>query len=346
MATPMQRSVMVGHLPEEPGSDIKSRSKNWGVEMLEAKSDYTSCVKNSEKIAWRLDDVLTEEQQLDFSRPFLPESLAQGNRIGFLSPTERLALNHITSNAYLNIFAFAEEYVLSLVVGQANTVREMDTEVDRLRALMRFVDEEAKHQQLFRRYLRMFARDFGHECGVLDNAKEVAEYIVSKHPIAVLLLTLHIELTTQKHYTESVKDDHRLDPLFASVLRYHWMEEAQHAQIDALELSKEVAKAKPEELDKAIDEYFELVDAFWGLLSQQATLDVDSLERAAGRVFAEAERREVVEVQTRIYGEMLLACGMLHRKFLKTCDEISPALTQRIYDWVASYFPEMVHAAA
>lgn len=314
--------------------------------MLEAKSDYTSCVRNSEKIAWRLDDVLVEEQALDFSRPFLPESLAQGERIDFLSADEKLALNHIASNAYLNIFAFAEEYVLSLVVAQANTARDMNTEADRLRALMRFVDEEAKHQQLFRRYGRMFARDFRAECGVLDNASEVAEYIVSKHPIAVLLLTLQIELTTQHHYTESVKDDHRLDPLFASVLRYHWMEEAQHAQIDALELTKEVANASDEQLATALDEYFDLVNAFYGLLGQQATMDADSLERVKGSAFTEAEKQAIIQSQTHAYGEMLLACGMMHRRFLRACDDVAPGLRQRITDWVNATFPPRVSVAA
>lgn len=314
--------------------------------MLEAKSDYTSCVKNSEKVSWRLDDILVEEQALDFSRPYLPESLAQGERISCLSADEKLALNHITSNAYLNTFAFAEEYVLSLVVAQAHTAPDINAETYRLRALMRFVDEEAKHQQLFQRYGRMFSRDFTAKCGVLDNAAEVAAFIVSKHPIAVLLLTLQIELTTQHHYTESVKDNSQVDPLFASVLRHHWMEEAQHAQIDLMELAKEVAKASEEEIATAADEYLELVAAFYGLLGQQATLDADSLEGVRGKAFAEAEKQEIIQAQTRAYGEMMLACGMLNRRFLRTCDEVHSGLSQRVTDWVNTTFPSRVSVAA
>ena len=37
---------------------------------------------------------------------------------------------------------------------------------------------------------------------------------------------------TQLHYLDSVKDDGDLDPLFKSLLRHHWMEEAQHAKLD------------------------------------------------------------------------------------------------------------------
>ena len=314
--------------------------------MIVSQSSYTSCVRNSEKITWRLDDLLPVEQRLDFSRPFLPESLTQTERMGFLSSSERLALNQITSNSYLNIFAFAEEFILFLVLDQAKRAHDPQGETDRLRALTRFIDEETKHQQLFKRYCHMFARDFGFECSVLENANEVAAFIMTKSPIAVLLLTLHIELTTQKHFTECVRGNLDLDPLFASVLKHHWLEEAHHAQIDTLELEREVARVSKEELDQAVDEYFELCDALGGLLRNQAAMDADSLVNVTGRQLGEAERDEVVHGQTRAYWEMLLACGMLHPKFETICRGIAPSMPERLHAWVGGHFPELVTRAA
>ena len=39
---------------------------------------------------------------------------------------------------------------------------------------------------------------------------------------------------TQGHYVESVQNDQELDPQFKSLLKHHWMEEAQHTKLDTL----------------------------------------------------------------------------------------------------------------
>ena len=44
--------------------------------MLELTYDYATCVRNSEKISWRVDEVLPPDTRLDFTRPFLPEALS------------------------------------------------------------------------------------------------------------------------------------------------------------------------------------------------------------------------------------------------------------------------------
>lgn len=45
---------------------------------------------------------------------------------------------------------------------------------------------------------------------------------------------LHLEWMIQLHYVDSVRADEALDPQFCSLLRHHWMEEAQHAKLDTL----------------------------------------------------------------------------------------------------------------
>jgi hypothetical protein len=44
--------------------------------MLNLNFDYAGCVKVSERVSWKLDEVMPAETRLDFTRPFLPEQLA------------------------------------------------------------------------------------------------------------------------------------------------------------------------------------------------------------------------------------------------------------------------------
>ena len=62
----------------------------------------------------------------------------------------------------------------------------------------------------------------------------VAAAVLAHSPLAVALLTLHIEWFVQQHYVESIKDDQDLDPQFKSLLKHHWLEEAQHTKLDTL----------------------------------------------------------------------------------------------------------------
>jgi hypothetical protein len=98
-----------------------------------------------------------------------------------------------------------------------------------------------------------------------------------------MLVTLHLEIMTQAHYVECVKDDTDIDPLFVKLLRFHWMEESQHARIDALELDKLLEAATPAAIDTALDDYLGLIDAFDGLLKSQADMDARSLAGATAR---------------------------------------------------------------
>ncbi len=65
---------------------------------------YQETLAASEKINWRVEDIIGGDKRLDFTKPFMPESLARVEPLTFLSPVERLTLNHIRGNTYLCIF--------------------------------------------------------------------------------------------------------------------------------------------------------------------------------------------------------------------------------------------------
>jgi hypothetical protein len=303
--------------------------------MLDLKFDYKAVVKNSERVEWRLDDVLPEGTRLDFSRMFLPPALVPGDELRFLDDVQQRARNHITSNAYLNLFAFVEEYIIAMALQHAHA--ETFGDRDAIRALCRFADEEAKHQALFLRYQAAFERDFGHECDVLGSASEVASVILSKVSLAVLLVTLHLELITQQHYTGSVKDDTAIDPLFAKLLKSHWLEDSPHARIDQLEIQTPAAVSTPKQIGKALDDYSDLLGAFDALLRSQAEMDAASFERATGQTLASDRRDAFVAVQYRNYRHMFLTAGLRHTTLLDTLEALDPGGRSRAASLAATY---------
>lgn len=296
--------------------------------MLQLNYDYASCIRGSEKVAWKIDSVMPPETKIDFSRPFLPDGLFAVNGSLNLTPAQLLMLNQISGNSYLNLFAFVEEYITALALKHAQA--ELFGNRVAVRALARFAEEESKHQQLFWRYCSAFERDFGHKCHLLDTAEEVARTILGKSPLAVTLVTLHLELMTQTHYTETVRGNQNLDPLFCELLRHHWMEEAQHARLDALELDKLLDISSPEQIKICFDDYLDLIDAFDGLLLAQSKLDVQTFSEALGHAFSEVDKYAIIRSQYAVYRRLFLVSGMTNKSFVETVKMISTEAAERI----------------
>src|SRR5262249_40901624 len=111
---------------------------------------YQSTLASSEAIHWRIEDIVGGDKRLDFSKPFMPETLARVEPLTFLTSEEKLTLNQIRGNAYLCIFGLVEEFILPFVVDHARPRLQGDDY--RTRALLQFAGEEAKHIQLFKRF--------------------------------------------------------------------------------------------------------------------------------------------------------------------------------------------------
>lgn len=172
---------------------------------------------------------------------------------------------------------------------------------------------------------------------MLGSAAEVAGVILSKSSLAVLLVTLHLELITQQHYTDSVKDNAAIDPLFGKLLKSHWLEESQHARIDQLELAKMVVGSSPAQVVKALDDYSDLLAAFDGLLKSQAEMDAATFERATSRSFSPDERSAFIAVQHRNYRKLFLSSGLKHPIFIETLAALDSSGARRAATLAATY---------
>jgi hypothetical protein len=290
-------------------------------------TDYSKCIELSERVAWRVDDVVPRDGRLDFSRPFMPKAMFFGYGLSCLNDSEKLKLNQIFGNSYSYLFYFVEAYIINMAMKHAQA--ELYGDDNNLRAMLRFAEEEVKHQQLFLRFNEMFNRQFGVSCDLVDSPQAVAEVILSKAPMAVLLTTLHLEILTQAHYIDSMRENKEMEPLFASLFKYHWLEESQHAKLDVLELLKLRRDADEAMIEVAIKDYFDIVGAFAGLLGAQAKLDVTTLERSCARPFTEAERAEIEAAQRHAYHRSFLYDGLTNSLFLEFLAEHFPTAVER-----------------
>ena len=80
---------------------------------------YQATLAASESIHWRVEDIIGGEKRLNFTQPFMPESLANTEPLTFLSKEEKRILNQIRGNAYLCIFGLVEEFILPFVLDHA-----------------------------------------------------------------------------------------------------------------------------------------------------------------------------------------------------------------------------------
>ena len=281
---------------------------------------YQNCLDNSKKVSWKEDEVLLG-RQFDFSKRFLPNKLCGVDDIECLNDVEQCKLNQIMGNAYCHIFAFVEEFIVPTITEAA--LQDTYGDEVRMRALLRFAEEELKHQELFRRSIDLFDQGFGSPCGLLPDREGVAELVRSKSQLAVLLLTSVIEWYTQRHYREHVRDHSGLDELFRDLLRFHWMEEAQHAKLDTLLIDEIAAQVTPAEREAAIDEVLELGGAIDGLLAQQIGLNIAALEQATGRRFTRGENEEITTKTQRAWRWTFLVSGLEHPNFVKLVDDLT-----------------------
>ena len=288
--------------------------------------NYENALSSSLRAQWQLDDVLRADQNLDFSRNFMPESLSRTAAVTSLTADEQRILNQISAHQYLSIFGIVEEFILPFLFDHARPALRGDDW--RVRALLNFASEEAKHIHLFKRYHSAFVRGFLVHCEVIGPSEAIGAKILSHDPLAVGLVILMIEWMTQQHYLGSIRDDGDIDPLFKSLMRHHWMEEAQHAKLDTLIVDALAEGRSDEEIDRVMDEFFEIGAFLDEGLKTQAGFNLDALETMIGRKLE--NRDEILAQQHQAARWTYVGSGMVHERFKSTLEAISQRAAERI----------------
>ncbi|HEX5639957.1 MAG TPA: hypothetical protein VFX81_09170 [Burkholderiaceae bacterium] len=290
---------------------------------------YAKCIEVSKRVRWDIDRDVVRGRGFDFRKKFLPDGLSKVNEMPFLTSDEKRFVSQIQGRTYANIFGLVERFIGAKVL-EVSREHWLGDQVA-LEALVRFTDEELKHQEMFRRLERMAGERMPEGYRFLPQPNDVAQAVLGASTWAVLGLTLDIELFTQLHYRESILPDSELSELWKDVFLYHWKEESQHAVMDEMEWLRENAKLSPAQRDAAVDDLIGLVGAVDGILQVQSKADADYFLLAAGRSFAGSDAEAVRATFLRAYRWQYIVSGVQDARFNEVLGSmITPAQGERI----------------
>ncbi len=281
---------------------------------------YAQCIKASKKVRWDIDNDVIRGRVFDYRQKFLPDGLSHVDRMDSLSADERRFMSQIQGRTYANMFGLVERYIGAKVLEISVDYRLGDQVA--LEALVRFSDEELKHQELFRRIEALAARDMPTGYEFAHDPNDIARVVLSKSTWSVLALTCHIELFTQAHYRQSIDGDPTVSALYKDVFLYHWKEECQHAVLDELEWRREDARMSADERDVAVDDLIALVGAVDGLLQAQAAADTRYFAACCGREIGAEERARLKGAVLGAYRWQYIVSGVQHPRFAAVLQEL------------------------
>jgi hypothetical protein len=311
------------------------------MDAIESFSDserYARCIQSSKRVRWDLEEDVIRGRRFDATQKFLPDGLSLIDAFTTLSAAEKLLVSQIQGRTYANVFGLVERFINAKILELSQDYWLGDQLA--LEALVRFSDEELKHQALFRRIEAMIGEMLPAGYRFDFDPDAVARAVLGKSSWAVLALTLDIELFTQLHYRESIDPDIELSALFKDVFLYHWKEESQHALLDELEWIRKDAQLTAAQRDRAVDELIELVAAIDGILQAQAKADSGYFAAACGRPVEAAELPAIEAAFLAAYRWQYILSGAQHPRFGKVLSGlITAGQGQRIQAALAAFAP-------
>jgi hypothetical protein len=277
---------------------------------------YAKTIEVSKRIRWDIDRDVIHGREFDLRNKFLPDGLSCVNELAFLNPKDKRFLSQVQGRTYANMFGLVERFISAKILEISRDYWLGDQTA--LEALVRFTDEELKHQELFRRIEKLAADRMppGYRFDIAPN--DVASFVLGKSTWAVLALTCHIELFTQAHYRASIADDDGLSSLYKDVFLFHWKEESQHAILDELEWVREDGKLPSDAVrDAAVDDLIALVGGVDGILQAQAKSDAAYFLGVTGIPAADARAMQVNATVLKAYRWQFIVSGVMEPRFQK-----------------------------
>jgi hypothetical protein len=290
---------------------------------------YAKCIEVSKRVRWDIDRDVIRGRTLDFAKKFLPDGLSKVGELDFLSRDEKRLLSQIQGRTYAHMFGLVERFIAPKIVDMSREHWLGDQTA--FEALVRFTDEELKHQELFRRVERLIAQGMPAGYCFLPQPNEVAQVVLGKSSWAVLALTCHIELFVLGHFRQAIEPDAELSELWKDVFTFHAREESQHAILDELEWQRENGKLDAAQRDRAVGDLIDLVAAVDGILQAQAGADVDYFMRICGRLLDGGQVARLRATMLKAYRWQYIVSGVQDERFQKDLSSLTtPAQMARI----------------
>ena len=283
------------------------------MENTQGNDRYAKCIEVSKRVRWEIDRDVIRNRRFDFGKKFLPDGLTRVGGLEFLGREEKRLISQIQGRTYANMFGLVERFIGPKIVEMSREHWLGDQTA--FEALVRFTDEELKHQELFRRVERMTAEGMPEGYSFLPQPNDVAGAVLGKSNWAVLALICHIELFVLAHFRHAIEPDAELSELWKDVFTFHAREESQHAILDELEWKREDGKLAPAQRDRAVGDLIDLVAAVDGILQVQAASDVDYFLRICGRSFDKAQVERLGKAMLKAYRWQYIVSGVQDERF-------------------------------
>jgi hypothetical protein len=281
---------------------------------------YARCIDVSKRIRWEIDRDVIRGRRFDFSRKFLPDALSKLGGLEFLTEEERRRASHVQGRTYANMFGLVERFITAKIMEVSREYWLGDQTA--FEALVRFSDEELKHQELFRRIERMIAADMPEGYQFVPRPNDVAWLVLGKSTWSVLALTCMIEIFSQTHYRQSIAPQENLSDLFKDVFLFHWKEESQHAILDELEWRREHARLTPKERDEGVNDLIALAGAIDATVQQQAKADAGYFLTLVSRPLTGTEAERVYRSFLEAYRWQYILSGAQDDRFVDVLKEL------------------------
>jgi hypothetical protein len=290
---------------------------------------YAKCIEASKRVRWDIDKDVIRGREFDFTKKFLPDKLSQIARFKLSNADERRFLSQIQGRTYANMFGLVERFISAKLLEVTRSHILGDQVV--VESLVRFTDEELKHQELFRRLEVMMSMDMPKGYTFLPPPNDVANAVLGKCTWAVLGLTCHIELFSTDHYRQSIDRDTEASELWKDVFLFHMREESQHAVLDEMEWQREDAKLTPAQRDAAVGDLIDLVAAVDGLLQIQSSADAAYFTSVVPRKLSKDEAQHLRDSLLGAYRWQYIVTGAQNERFMKILgDMVTPEQMGRI----------------
>jgi hypothetical protein len=283
------------------------------VMQLSDTEKYARVVRASKEARWDIETDVIRARSFGVDEKYLPDALSMLAGFTTLNERERHFVSRIQGRTYANVFGLVERFITAklLEVGRDHVLGDQNA----LEALVRFGEEELRHQALFRRIEGMMAEAMPPGYRFDIDPDDVARVVLANSTWAVLVLTLHIELFVQQHYRQSIAPDAGLSPLFRDVFRFHWKDECQHVVLDELELARHDATLTPEQRERGVDDFIVLVRAVDGILQMQSKADAAYFAAHCGRQVPEQETQLIATQFLQAYRWQYILSGAAHPRF-------------------------------
>jgi hypothetical protein len=300
---------------ETPGSGFTTNREGDRMQTsLQADVDgYAKCIEVSKRVRWDIDKDVLRGRSFDYSQKFLPDGISRIEGFNFLTAEDKRLVSQVQGRTYANMFGFVERFITAKVLESTRDFW-LGNQVA-LESLIRFSDEELKHQALFRRIEAMMAEGMPRGYVFLADPDTVATAVLKNSTWAVMALILEIELFTQEHYKQSIEPDENLSELFKDIFLFHWKEETTHAIIDELEWRREDRKITEAERDRAVDELIGIVADVDGILQKQSEADAGYFVKICGRAFTDEQIQSLKQGFLSAYRWQYIFSGVEHPRF-------------------------------